>query len=186
METCPFFCAFSASGATLKKIFFKNPNILLCAYGYIYMEQSIVKNYVHIVFSTKKREPVINVLDEKDLHSYIGDICKVLDCPPVKIGGCPDHIHVLCMLSQNISLNKLVSELKCLSAKWMQARDSSFSKFCWQEGYGAFSVNPTEVDIVVSYIANQKEHHVKRTYKDEYRIFLKQYKIEYNEGFVWD
>ena len=150
------------------------------------MGQSIVKNYMHIIFSTKNREPFIQSNIENELHAYLGGICKNIDCPPIKIGGYTDHIHILCMLSKKLPLVKLIEEVKAHSSKWMKAKEDSLKNFYWQTGYGAFSVNPSEIDKVIEYIANQHEHHSKKPFQDEYRAFLKKYKVEYDERYVWD
>jgi putative transposase len=150
------------------------------------MGQSLVKNYLHIVFSTKHRQPMITEAIESELHAYLGGICKKLDCQPIKVGGYNDHIHILCMLSKKITLIKLMEELKSHSSKWIKTKGEDFKNFYWQDGYGAFSVNATEIDVVVSYIANQKEHHSKKTFQDEYKAFLKKYQVEYDERYVWD
>lgn len=150
------------------------------------MGQSLVKNYIHIIFSTKLRVPLILESIENELYSYIGGICKQLECYPVKIGGYIDHIHILCMLSKKIPLMKLLEEIKAHSSKWIKTKDDTLKKFYWQNGYGAFSVNPYEIDKVVEYIENQKEHHRKKTFQDEYRAFLKKYKVEFDERYIWD
>jgi len=150
------------------------------------MGQSLVKNYIHIVFSTKYRQPLINEAIEDELYSYIGGICNALGCPPIKIGGYYDHVHILCMLSKKITLMKLLEQVKSHSSKWIKTKDESLKNFYWQDGYGAFSVNPAEVDVVIKYIANQKKHHSKKTFQDEYRTFLKKYKVEFDERYVWD
>ncbi|MBK8520939.1 MAG: IS200/IS605 family transposase [Ferruginibacter sp.] len=150
------------------------------------MGQSLVKNYIHLVFSTKHRQPIILPQYEHELHSYLGGICKNLECQPIKVGGYTDHIHILCMLSKKIALMKLLEEIKSHSSKWMKTKDEFLKNFYWQDGYGAFSVNPSEVDKVVAYIANQHEHHSKKTFQDEYRAFLKKYNVEYDERYVWD
>ncbi|MEO6719277.1 MAG: IS200/IS605 family transposase [Ferruginibacter sp.] len=150
------------------------------------MGQSLVKNYIHIVFSTKYREPLIHPPVEAELHSYLGGECKRLDCHPLIVGGYTDHIHILCMLSKKIALMKLVEVVKSHSSKWIKTKDVSYSNFYWQDGYGAFSVNPHEVDVVINYIANQKAHHLKKTFQVEYRGILKKYGVEYDERYVWD
>ena len=109
-----------------------------------------------------------------------------MDCHPIKIGGYTDHVHVLCMLSKKIALMKLLEEVKSHSSKWMKTKGNDLSNFYWQDGYGAFSVNPSEIDRVIAYIANQKEHHNKITFQDEYRAVLKRYEVEYDERYVWD
>ena len=153
---------------------------------YLIMGQSLVKNYLHLVFSTKHREAFIQPPLEAELHAYLGGICNRLECQPIKVGGYTDHIHVLCMLSKKLALMKLVEEVKSHSSKWVKTKGSLYSNFYWQDGYGAFSVNPSEVDTVVEYIANQHEHHKKRTFQDEYRAFLKKYHVEHDERYVWD
>jgi len=150
------------------------------------MGQSLVKNYLHIVFSTKHREPIIDQQIETELHNYLGGICNKLDCQAIIVGGFSDHIHILCMLSKKIALVKLVEELKSHSSKWVKTKGNKYRNFYWQDGYGAFSVNPSEVDVVVKYIANQREHHSKKTFQNEYRAFLEKYNVEFDERYVWE
>ena len=150
------------------------------------MGQSLVKNYLHIVFSTKHRQSLIFPAIEPELHSYLGGILNNLECNPIKIGGYTDHIHVLCLLSKKIALMKLLEEMKSHSSKWIKTKDERLKNFYWQDGYGAFSVNPSEVDVVIAYIENQHEHHKNKTFQDEYRAFLKKYNVDYDERYVWD
>ena len=150
------------------------------------MGQSLVKNYVHIVFSTKHRKPLISDPVETELHSYLGGICNKLGCQVIKVGGYTDHIHILCLLSKKITLVKLLEELKSHSSRWIKTKGGVYTNFYWQDGYGAFSVNPSEVEVVKHYIANQKEHHSKKTFQDEYKAFLKKYDVEFDERYVWD
>jgi putative transposase len=123
---------------------------------------------------------------EQELHAYLGGICKTFECHPIKIGGYTDHVHILCMLSKKIALMKLLEEIKSHSSKWMKTKGDDLKNFYWQNGYSAFSVNPAQVGAVINYIANQKEHHSKKTFQDEYRGFLKKYKVEYDERYIWD
>jgi len=150
------------------------------------MGQSLVKNYIHLVFSTKYREALIYPPYEAELHNYLGSICKELECQPIKIGGYHDHVHILCMLSKKIALMKLLEELKSHSSKWIKTKDVRLKNFYWQDGYGAFSVKPSEVDRVIAYIANQHEHHRKKTFQEEYRAFLLKYNVAYDERYVWE
>jgi hypothetical protein len=90
------------------------------------------------------------------------------------------------VLSKKIALIKLLEDVKSHSSKWMKTKDDSLKNFYGQDGYGAFSVNPTEVETVVAYISNQHEHHKKRTFQDEYRAFLKKYNVDFDERYVWD
>ena len=150
------------------------------------MGQSLVKNYLHIVFSTKHRQPLINQPIEAELYSYLGGICNKLGCQVVKVGGYTNHVHILCLLSKKIALVKLMEELKSHSSKWIKTKGEEYTNFYWQDGYGAFSVNPSEVQIVINYIANQKRHHDKKTFQDEFRGILKKYEVVYEEKYVWD
>ena len=150
------------------------------------MSHSLVKNYVHITFSTKYRQPLINKYVEEKLYGYLGGICKELDCTPIKIGGYDDHVHILCLLSKNIQLATLLEKIKSLSSKWIKTFDQSLLNFYWQSGYGAFSVNPSEIDTVIRYISNQRVHHQKIDFQNEFRGFLKKYKVDYDERYLWD
>jgi putative transposase len=150
------------------------------------MGQSLVQNYIHIIFSTKNREPFIIPGIEEDLFSYMGGICNNLECTVLKIGGHLDHVHIFCMLSKKIALMKLLEEVKSHSSGWIKTKDEEFSNFYWQAGYGAFSVKHADVQSVIEYISNQKDHHSKKDFKDEFRSFLKKYEVKYDEKYVWD
>lgn len=150
------------------------------------MAQSLVQNYIHLVFSTKHRLHSIDDVVQPVLFSYIAGVCTNNGCYPVEIGGHTNHIHALFLLSKKIALIKIVEEIKAYSSKWMKTKGDAYKNFYWQSGYGAFSVNPAEVDVVITYIKSQKEHHRKRTFEEEYRAFLKKYGVDYDERYVWD
>lgn len=150
------------------------------------MSQSLVKNYIHIVFSTKHRQPLIQPDIENELHAYIGGICNELDCKPIIVGGYHDHIHILCFLSKKIALMKLLEVVKSNSSKWIKSKGEDYASFYWQDGYAAFSVNPSEIDVVIDYIANQHVHHSTKSFENEMRAFFKKYHVEYDEHYVWD
>ncbi len=150
------------------------------------MGQSLAQNYLHIVFSTKHRQPLILSPYENELHNYLGGICKSMECQPLKIGGYTDHVHILCLLSKKIALVNLMEEVKSHSSKWMKTLDDSLSNFYWQTGYGAFSVSPEKVKNVVAYITNQHLHHQNIGFKDEFRGYLKKNEVAFDERYVWD
>jgi putative transposase len=150
------------------------------------MSQSLVKNYLHICFSTKHRQKLITEKVEHEIHNYLGGVCKHLNCQPLIVGGFDDHVHILCMLSKKITLIKLLEELKSNSSKWIKTIDQSLQHFYWQDGYGAFSVNPSETETVIKYISNQRTHHNSISFQDELRSFLKKYKVDYDERYLWD
>jgi len=150
------------------------------------MSQSLTKIYIHQVFSTKHREHILTPDIQPELYNYLGGICNNLECYPIKIGGHTDHIHILSLFSKKITLIALLEEVKRSSSKWIKTKGEKFANFHWQNGYGAFSVNPAEVEVVSKYIEQQVEHHKKVTFQDEYRAFLKKYNVEYDERYVWD
>lgn len=150
------------------------------------MAQSLSKVYVHITFSTKNRQSLIDDNIKPLLFEYLGGICKGLECNPLRVGGYFDHVHIICLLSRKVAQMKLLEELKKQSSKWIKTKGQVYSNFYWQDGYGIFSVNPSETDVVVNYIINQMEHHKKVSFQDEFKAFLKKYKVEYDEKYVWD
>lgn len=150
------------------------------------MPQSLVKNYLHIIFSTKLRRPLISTPFDEKLYAYLGGICKNQECVPVQIEGYRDHVHILCLLSKKITLVKFMEDLKTHSSKYMKTLSPELKDFYWQDGYGAFSVNPSQVSIVRDYIQNQEKHHQKRSFQKEYIAFLKKYQVEYDERYLWD
>lgn len=128
---------------------------------------------MHITFSTKKRKPIIYPDIKERLFDYLGGICNGLECNPVHIGGYNDHVHILCLLSRKIPQMKLLEELKKQSSKWIKSQGIQYADFYWQDGYGIFSVNPTDVELVVQYINSQEDHHKKKTFQEELKAFLK-------------
>jgi REP element-mobilizing transposase RayT len=149
------------------------------------MAQSLSKVYVHITFSTKDRQNLIDENIKESLFQYLGGVCKGLECNPVQVGGYFDHVHILCLLSRKVAQMDLLEELKKQSSKWIKNQGSAYSNFYWQDGYGIFSVNPTQLNIVVEYISNQVVHHKTVSFQDELRAFLKKYNVEYDERFIW-
>ncbi len=150
------------------------------------MAQSLSKVYVHITFSTKNRQNLIDDNIKTSLFEYIGGRCKGLDCNPVQVGGCKNHVHILCLLSKKIAQIKLLEELKKQSSKWIKTKGDGYFNFYWQDGYGIFSVNPSEIEVVINYIQKQEKHHRKVTFQDELRAFLRKYKVNFDERYIWD
>jgi putative transposase len=97
-----------------------------------------------------------------------------------------NHVHILFALSKNHSLSRVVMEVKRATSKWIKTQGKDFTKFHWQNGYGAFSIGQSGVEEVKTYIANQAEHHRVRSFEEEFRSFLKRYQIEFDERYVWD
>ena len=154
------------------------------------MSQSLCQNYVHIIFHISFTDPVkIPLESEKGTHAYLAQICNKLNSPAIAINGMSDHVHILCRLSKNLAVADLVQKLKANSSRWIKKQanvNSYLTKFSWQKGYGCFSVSPSNLEKVTQYIFNQKEHHKKLNFKEEYLLFLDKYEVDFNEKFLWE
>jgi len=151
------------------------------------MSQSLSKLWSHLIFSTKERYPFLSNEDVRvQLHAYMAAILGKHGCPTLQVGGAADHIHALFVLSKNSSIAQIVYEVKRGSSKWIKTQSPEFRKFYWQNGYGAFSVSQSHVEQVRRYIQIQEQHHRKVTFQNEYRGFLRRYKVEYDERYIWD
>jgi REP element-mobilizing transposase RayT len=148
------------------------------------MPQSLVKILVHVVFSTKDRMNLIAPEIEDGLYGYISGIIKNNNSRLIIAGGTVNHIHLLISLGKKIDIGELVGDIKRDSSKWM--KEQGVAKFYWQKGYGAFSIGQSRVKAVVVYIKNQKTHHAKQDYKEEFRELLTKYEIDFDERYVWD
>jgi REP element-mobilizing transposase RayT len=149
------------------------------------MPQSLAKNLVHLIFSTKNRAPVLNDIVREALHAYVAGILNDLASPALLINSVSDHLHVLFNLNKNTALTHVVMEVKRGFSKWLKTPGANFTEFHWQNGYGAFSVGESAVETVKHYIANQQDHHRRVTFQEEFRAFLNRYKIEFDERYVW-
>ena len=150
------------------------------------MPQSLSSVLIHLVFSTKNREPLIAPAIEAELHPYMATIFREHSSPSLIIDGTTDHVHMLFALSRTITIANLVEEVKTGSSKWLKTKGREFRNFHWQRGYGAFSIGQSNVTDLKRYIRNQKQHHRRITFQDEYRKFLKRYEIGFDERYVWD
>jgi REP element-mobilizing transposase RayT len=148
------------------------------------MPQSLSAVYIHLIFSTKDRTPLVPDHITTDFYSYIGGIARNEKCVSLATGGMADHIHLLVSLSREIAIAELVRTIKAASSKWMH--DHGRHDFQWQAGYGAFSVSRSNLNEVRAYIARQKEHHLDTSFREEYLTFLKRHDIEFDERYLWD
>jgi REP element-mobilizing transposase RayT len=139
---------------------------------------------IHVIWSTKERRPFITNDVRPQLHGYMAGILKDIESPARVINSVADHAHILCQLSKNLAVCKLVEEVKKSSSKWM--KEQGVKEFAWQNGYGVFSVSQSNVIAVRKYIEGQAEHHKKRDFKDEFREFCKRYNVAIDERYVWD
>ena len=151
------------------------------------MPQSLSAVYIHLAFSTEERRALLRDKTVRDaLHAYLGGISKQLECPPIRIGGVEDHVHVLARFGRTIRQAEWVKELKRVSNLWLKQQGRKYADFQWQGGYAAFSVSRSYLAQVTEYIANQEEHHRQQTFQDELRALLRKHDVEFDERYVWD
>ena len=149
------------------------------------MSQSLCKIYLHIVFHIKTTSPKIKEEHWERVHQYIGQLVNAAGCKTIRIGGTEDHIHAVCMLSQEETVAHLVKEMKRNSSRWIKDIDPCYTWFAWQSGYAAFSVSQSVIDKTIDYVSRQKEHHQRTSFRDEYIQFLKLYHIEYDDKYIF-
>lgn len=148
------------------------------------MAQSLAKNYIHIVFSTKNREKTMRKEDLTEIFSYIAGIIKNCECHSICVGGTTNHIHILCTLNKNLALSKLIATIKANSSKWLHQKDYYYRAFAWQDGYGAFSVSQSVIEKTTEYIKTQEEHHKKADVREELIALHNAYNIEYDDRYI--
>lgn len=144
------------------------------------------KIYIQVVMAVKGRYNMIASTWEEELYKYITGIITNKGQKLIAINGMPDHIHILVGMKPSCCLSDLVREVKKSSNTFIKDRTFTKSKFEWQEGYGAFSYSHSDLNHVVTYIQDQKEHHKKKSFKEEYIDFLKKFEVEYNEMYLFN
>jgi len=146
------------------------------------MSHTFTQSHVHAVFSTKNRLKSIPIDVQPKLWSYMAGICRHQKIIPVAIGGIENHAHLLFHLPPTLTLAKAINLIKANSSKWMNENGRSFA---WQEGYGAFNVSVSSLETVAKYVRNQRWHHRKMTFEDEFLALLKKHRIEYDLKYVF-
>jgi REP element-mobilizing transposase RayT len=142
--------------------------------------------YIQVVFAVKGRQSLILPQWEEELFKYISGIVKNKEQKLLAINGMPDHIHIFIGMKPSCCLSDLVREIKKSSNEFVNEKKFCKSKFSWQEGYGAFSYSHSSLDNVITYIQNQKEHHKKQLFKDEYKEFLDKFQIEHKDEYLFN
>ena len=150
------------------------------------MPQSLAQILVHVVFSTKNREPLLDDSIRAELHDYVGGIVRNLGGNLLKAGSVADYIHLFLAHPRTCAPAELVQEIKTGSSKWLKTQGPRYAAFYWQSGYGIFSVSPSHRAEVERYLATQAEHHRVVNFQEEYRKLLGKYGIEFDERYVWD
>ncbi len=150
------------------------------------MPQSLSQVIIHIVFSTKDRQPWLDSTIRSRMHAYLATLCRDCDCQAYRVGGTADHVHIAARLARTISQAGLLEKIKKVSSAWIKTQGEQFGGFHWQGGYGDFSLGWSQLEDLETYIENQEEHHRRRTFQEEYRDLLRKYHVEFDERYVWD
>lgn len=141
---------------------------------------------IHCVFAVKGRENLITKSFRDDLHRYMSGILKNDGAYPLAVNGWLDHVHVFFELPMTMAISDQKRMLKATSSKWINDNKLVKGKFSWQEGYGAFSYAKSQRDVVINYIKNQEEHHMKQSFKQEYLELLEKFEIPYDERYIFE
>jgi REP-associated tyrosine transposase len=150
------------------------------------MPTSYSRILIHIIFSTKNRENCIATGIVQELHAYVGGICRKLKSPALAVGGTENHLHAIVSLARSMAVSELAQKVKSGSSRWMKTKAPRCAGFAWQAGYGAFSIGQSQLDHAVGYIAGQREHHKRTTFKEEFLAFLEKYNVDYDPRWLWD
>ena len=150
------------------------------------MPSTFSQIYIQIVFAVKGRESLIHTSWEEVLYKYISGIINNKEQKLISINGMPDHIHLLIGMKPTCCLSDLVREIKKSSNDFVKEKKFVKGKFTWQEGYGAFSYSHSSLDNVINYIKNQKKHHQKKTFKEEYLELLHKFEIEFKSEYLYE
>jgi putative transposase len=149
------------------------------------MPNTYTQLYIHLVFAVKYRAAVISPVWAERLYKYITGIVQNNGHKMLAINSMPDHLHLFIGLHPNQSISELMRLVKGDSSEFINKEKLTGSKFSWQEGYAAFSNSHSQIDAVVKYIANQQQHHTKKTFREEYLQMLKEYAVEYDDKYVF-
>ena len=149
------------------------------------MASSLVKIDIHLIFHIKTTGVDFRHEDLPRIFRYIGGMINGFGGIPIEVGGTTNHVHILTSLPPTVALADYVRGIKANTSKWIKQLDTHYTHFAWQDGYGAFSVSPSLLDKTIQYIQNQEVHHKKRTFEEEYRLFLDAYGIKYDERYAF-
>ncbi len=150
------------------------------------MPNTFSQIFIQVVFAVKGRENLIGNKWEEELYKYICGIVNGQKQKVYAINGMPDHVHILLSIKPDIALSNLMRDIKANSSKWINEKKFVQGKFQWQEGFGAFSYSQSQIDNVIGYINNQKEHHLKKSFKEEYVELLEKFEIVYDEKYLFE
>lgn len=149
------------------------------------MSQSLSTVYIHLIFHIKTTSVAIQEDDQSGLNAYVAGTLNNIECPAIAVGGVRDHLHLLFRLSPKETLAGVVERVKVASHRYLESIDRMYHRFSWQTGYGAFSVSPNILETAKQYVLHQKEHHRDKDFSKEYLTFLRGYKVNFNEEYVF-
>jgi REP element-mobilizing transposase RayT len=150
------------------------------------MPNTYTQLYVHIVFAVKGRQNIIPPQHKAELHKYITGIVQRRHYKLISINNMPDHMHIFVGMNPDMALSDLVRDVKAGSTNFINKEGWFKGRFCWQEGYGAFSYAHSQIAVVAQYIENQEKHHAKRSFKEEYLDMLKKFNVDFNEKYLFE
>ena len=142
--------------------------------------------YIQVIFSPKDRNALLAPEIQEEVFGYISGTITNKGCKSIIINGMPDHVHILLGLDPGTVLNDLVRHVKRSSSLFINEKKLTAKKFAWQEGYGAFSYSRSHLEKVYDYILNQKIHHAKRSFQEEYTEFLRKYAVDYDSKYLFE
>ena len=149
------------------------------------MANTYTQIHIQAIFAVKDRTSLIRSEWENELYKYITGIIHNHEHKLLQINGMPDHLHVFFGMRPKQSVSELLKIIKRESSRWINEKGFLKSKFSWQEGYGAFSYGKSQVSDVIEYVRNQKEHHRKKTFIQEYTEFLDAFEVDFNEQYIF-
>ncbi|WP_396168003.1 IS200/IS605 family transposase [Flavobacterium sp.] len=142
--------------------------------------------YIQAVFAVKYRKAVLHKDWRKDVFAVIGNLINETGCKTIIVNGVEDHVHCFLGLKPTVSISELMKTVKAKSSKYINDNNFLLDRFEWQVGYGAFSYSHSHINRVFKYIENQEEHHRKKSFKEEYLKYLDEYKIPFEERYVFE
>ena len=161
------------------------PAFIIFVETWIKMSNTFTQLYIHFVFAVKYRKAIIEESWEDRLQKYITGVVQKNEHKLLAINNMPDHLHLFVGLNPKQSISDLMRLVKGDSSEFINKEGLTKRKFHWQDGYGAFSNSRTQIDGVVKYILNQKQHHAKITFREEYLEILQHYAVEYDEQYIF-
>jgi REP-associated tyrosine transposase len=150
------------------------------------MANTYTQIYIQVVFAVEDRASLVRPSFKEDIYKFMTGVIKQEKQKLIAINGMPDHVHLLIGLKPDIALSALVRDVKAKSSKWVNERGLVKGKFRWQEGFGAFSYGHSQLDAIVRYIQDQEQHHVKRTFRNEYFALLRKFDIAFQDKYVFN